>query len=471
MLRPSSAKRGSARTCPFRHDGCFSVKFLTYLRIITIGCSFLPAACASYTALPLPTRPGLADNLSGLRHTGVANGEPLSISAVARLALENNPDLVAIRSQHGVAQAQLLQAGLAPNPTVTGAILPLAAGFGSTQAWNAGISEDIKSLITLSTRRDSARQNAHQVDAQIVWQEWQTIGQARLLAVDIIQGERMLRLAIEIRDLLAERTLRSQQALANGNAIIATVAPDLAALQGAQITVDDAQRQLLSRRHQLNALLGLTPEAVVPLAPSPDLPPLDPRSVMQMLPSLPTRRPDLIALQLGYGAQDSRLRAAILAQFPNLTFGLTGGSDNSNVRNIGPQITLELPIFDRNQGNVAIERATRQQLHDEYAARLTAADGQVRAMLSEVKLLEEQLARSRRHLVDTSRIAAQAEAAFTAGDLDERGYVDLVTARFTKEQEIVNIEQLLLEQRVAIATLIGAGMPQVAIPPAAGLRA
>jgi outer membrane protein TolC len=401
-----------------------------------------------------------------LRHEGAAYEAPLTVAAVARLALENNPDLVAMRAQHGVAQAQLLQAGLPPNPTVTGAFLPLAAGVGTTQAWNVGISQDIKSLITLSDRRESARQGARQVDAQIIWQEWQTIGQARLLAVDLIEGERLLRLLTSNRDLLAGRNLRSQRALASGNVMIATVAPDLAALQSAQTMVDDAQRQLLTRRHQLNALLGLSPDVVVPFAPTPDLPPLDPDSVAQMLPSLPTRRPDLVALQLGYGAQDAKLRAAILAQFPNLSFGLVTGSDNSNVRTIGPQITLELPVFDRNQGNIAIERATRQQLHDEYAARLAAADGQVRAMLTEINQLEQQLDRARHDLVGISRIAAQAEAAFAAGNIDERGYVDFVSARFTKEEEIVNIEQLLLEQRVAIATLIGAGMSPIAIPPA-----
>ena len=48
---------------------------------------------------------------------------------------------------------------------------------------------------------------------------------------------------------------------------------------------------------------------------------------------------------------------------------------------------MELPVFNHNQGNIAIETATRQQLHDEYAARLTAADGQVRAMLAEIDLL------------------------------------------------------------------------------------
>ena len=110
------------------------------------------------------------------------------------------------------------------------------------------------------------------------------------------------------------------------------------------------------------------------------------------------RRPDLVALQLGYRAQNAKLRTAILSRFPNLMFGVTGGSDNANVRNFGPQITLELPIFNQNQGNIAIETATRQQLHDEYAARLTAAFGQVRAMMAEIELLSRQLEAVRRDL-------------------------------------------------------------------------
>jgi hypothetical protein len=55
-------------------------------------------------------------------------------------------------------------------------------------------------------------------------------------------------------------------------------------------------------------------------------------------------------------------------------------------------------------------------------------------------------------------------AAFSAGNLDERSYVDLVAARLTKEQEVITIEQSLLDQQLAIATLIGDGMPAIAIP-------
>ena len=123
--------------------------------------------------------------------------------------------------------------------------------------------------------------------------------------------------------------------------------------------------------------LGLAPEVMLTLNPAPDVPPWNPDAVMAELPVLAKHRPDLVALQLGYRTQNARLRAAILSRFPNLTIGVTGGSDNSNVRNFGPQVTLELPIFNQNQGNIAIETATRQQLHDEYTARLTAAVGQV----------------------------------------------------------------------------------------------
>jgi outer membrane protein TolC len=453
-------------TCQHGDDADATATRRMSLRPLVSAAIFLAlAACAEPGALPLPARPELADSLTALHHDEVNVAELLTISEVALLAVQNNPDLRAARAQHGVAQAQLLQAGLLPNPQVTGAALPLVAGPGTTMAWNAGISEDIRSLITLSSRRRAAKDSAGQVDAQLLWQEWQVIGQARLLSVDLIEGERSLALLKYNRDLLASRYDKSQRAVASGNETLTVATPDLAALQTITAQINDLQRLQLSRRHQLNALLGLAPDVVVPLRGTPDLPPWDADSVTQALPTLAERRPDLVALQLGYRAQNAKLRTAILSQFPNLMFGVTGGSDNSNVRNFGPQVSLELPIFSQNQGNIAIERATRQQLHDEYAARLTAAVGQVRAMMAEIDLQSRQLTSVRHDLAVTLHAAAQAEAAFKAGNLDERSYVDLVSARLTKEQEIVSTEQSLLEQEVAIATLVGAGMPPILLPP------
>jgi outer membrane protein TolC len=235
--------------------------------------------------------------------------------------------------------------------------------------------------------------------------------------------------------------------------------------------LDDLQRQQETRRRDLNVLLGLSPLATLPLSDSVDLPVVDATAVEQALPSLADRRPDLVALQLGYRSQEEKVRGAILAQFPMLSLGITGGHDNTDVRTLGPQITIDLPLFNRNQGNIAVERATRQQLHDEFTARLTTAKAEVQSLLADMALLRNQLTSKQPQLTELEQTAARAQSAYQAGDLDERTYVDVLSARNAKQQEILAIEQILLEQQIAVATLIGAGMPPVTIGAQGATRA
>jgi outer membrane protein TolC len=367
-----------------------------------------------------------------------------------------------------VAQAQVLQAGLLPNPQISGNITPVLAGPGITPAWTAGLTEDIRALVTLSARRAGARAKAAQVNADLLWQEWQVIGKARLLAVQLAEGHRLEVLLARSRDLLAGRYARARQALAAGNATLMTLAPDLAALQAVQVRIAGLARLQQTRQHDLDALLGLEPDVAIPLQP-PVMPPfIDAAEVRRALPGLPQRRPDLIALQLGYRAQEAAVRAAILGQFPALLIGLTGGSDVSDVRTIGPQVTLDLPIFNRNQGAIALQRATRAQLRAEFTARLAAADGQVAAALADVALVRAQIARVRGQVDRTARVAREAEAAFSAGNIDERSYVDIVITRLDAEEQLIALQQAELELEVALATEIGAGMPSVALAAPAG---
>jgi outer membrane protein TolC len=425
----------------------------------------LLAGCASYSPLPLAPAPRLAPSVDRLAHDQPLPPGPLTVAQVTALVVQNNPDLRAVRAQHGVAQAQLIQAGVLPNPLLNLAVLPLLAGVGTTTAWSAGLNFNFGALVTYRTHKEAAQKTVQQVDANILWHEWLLAGEARLLAVDLIEGQRSVAVLTRSRDLLAVRGQRLETALAAGNVTLADAAPYLAARQTAQTLLDDTQRRLLAQRHQLNALLGLAPEAVVPLAATVDLPPLDPAAIARDLPNLAHRRPDLVALQLGYAAQDAKLRTALLSQFPALTLGAQASSDNANVRNGGPTASLGLPIFDRNQGGVAIEQATRVQLHEEYTARLTAAVGDVRARLSEIAATERQLAQVRADLPIAEQRAARAEVALRTHDIDQRTYVDLVNARLVRAAQIVSLEQILLEQQVAIATVVGAGLPSIQPPP------
>jgi outer membrane protein TolC len=430
------------------------------LAMVALG---LIGGCATYAPLPLNKGAALADRAGDLNHEAHPLPPQLGMDDVALLALRNNPDLVAARTQRGLAQAQILAAGIAPNPSLSGSYGFVLGGPGTTAALAAGLSQDLKSLITLSSKRTAAGHAARAIDGRLLWQEWQTIAKARLLAVDLVEGEKQRRVleqnAAQLQDLLS----RNRDALAHGDTTLTALVPDLSAAASARKQLDDLQRQQETRRRDLNVLLGLSPMASLPLSDRLDLPVVDPAAVQQAVPGLADRRPDLVALQLGYQSQEDKVRGAILAQFPMLSLGIAGGHDNTNVRTLGPQITIDLPIFDRNQGNIAVETATRQQLHDEFTARLTTAKAEVQSLLADMALLQDQLLSKQPQLAELEQAVARAQSAYGAGDLDERTYVDVLSARNAKQQEILGIEQTLMEQQIAVATLIGAGMPPVTI--------
>lgn len=439
-----------------------SMSLLAHARsIAAFALALLLAGCQSYRPLPLDPKPALAERLSDLRYGpgSLDPSRPLSIDDVAFLAVENNPDLRAARMARGIAEAQILQAGLLPNPQLTGEVGFLLGGPGTATAWMAALGLDVKALVTLSATRQAAGFEAAKVDADLLWQEWQVIAKARLLVIDTIEQQKLRALLAEERGLFADRYARAKRAVDQGNLPLSALAPDLVALSDVEKLIADFDRQAAARRQELAALLGMSPDLTLPLAPEIALAPVDPAAVAGLLPELGERRPDLVALRLGYAAQEERLRGAILAQFPNLVLGGFAARDTTNIRSGGPSITIDLPIFNRNQGNIAIEGATRQKLHLEYANRLAAAAGEVRALLATQTLLAGQLAEAQARLPEAEDVAGHADAAFRAGNLDERGYVELATTVIAQRQNIVALQQQLLEQQVAMATLTGAGLP------------
>jgi len=416
--------------------------------------------CSSYSPLPLERHAEGKASVEELRHDAPLPAA-LGIEDVALLALQNNPELQVARAQHGVAQAQLRTAGILPNPSLGASYAFLLGGPGTANALSASLTQDIRSIVLISNRRDTARAAASSVDAGVVWQEWQTLAKARLLATDVVEGARQIALLNDATELLHARLERSRRSLADGDTTLATQVPDLVAAADLRRQRDDLVRLQNGRRRDLAAFLGLTPQAPLMLRDRIELAPLDLDAVRQALPGLADRRPDLVALQLGYRAQEERVRGAILAQFPLFSLGVAGGRDTSEIRTLGPQITLDLPIFDRNQGNIAIERATRQQLHDEFSARLFAARSEALALLADQAVLRDQYRDRTAQLAEMEAAAARADAALRAGNLDERGWVDLLSARNSKQLEIVAMEQNLLDQQVVISMLVGAGMPPI----------
>ena len=120
------------------------------------------SACTTYHAAPLAIVPPLHSQLSALRHirpdgSAICTDAPLSLPDVAALAVLNDPDLIAARAQHDVAGAELLSAGLPPDPSISGGFGALLGGPGSVPSIAAGLTQDVGALITYKASRQAAK--------------------------------------------------------------------------------------------------------------------------------------------------------------------------------------------------------------------------------------------------------------------------------------------------------------------------
>ncbi|OJU90489.1 MAG: hypothetical protein BGO13_05905 [Burkholderiales bacterium 66-5] len=451
------------------------MRVVTSKRIFFIAIWLLVlSGCASYQAKPLPGGENLARSVADIRIDrdlialpqlkahAFAEGGVLDMDGVAVLAVVNNPDLKLARADARIAHAQAFAAGLLPDPTLSlTRDFPQNGGPGSSSAFNANLGFDLNALLRHPSDSKAAELDARKTDLNLLWQEWQVVARARALYIRQVQDRRLMQVLQDNRALFADRYQRTQTALDRSLLTLDAVTPQLSALQDTQRQIHELERQINTDSHDLNALLGVAPEVQLPLGDALALPPLDEAAVLAALSQLPARRPDLMALQSGYGAEDARYRAAILGQFPTFTVGFTRARDTSHVYTNGFGISLSLPIFNGNRGNIAIEQATRDKLHEDYQGRLNAASSDVHRLLDEQRINLRQLQETEQGLKRLMQAAAQWQRAFEMRQIDALAYANLQASVLAKQIEKINLEQAILLQRVALQTLLGGELPQV----------
>jgi outer membrane protein TolC len=438
------------------------------LRPILLTAFVALAGCATFHPLPLAsgrgprrvediTVPAQSMPTPVLRAYPFDPANGLDATEVAMLAVANDPQLKVERDKAGVAHAQAYAAGLLPDPQLNYEHDRPAANSpeGTTTAYTAGLTFDLGNLITRSARVKSARAGAREVDLNLLWSEWQTIAQARTLFDRVhFLRERVARLERE-RAALAPLQAAITRALHSGDLTYDVAGAGLNAASDAANQLGDAQRQLHQAEHDLHDLLGL--DASVPLHLTGPAFAVDANEseVQRALADMAARRPDLLALQAGYRAQDENLRAAILAQFPAISVGFVKARDNSNISSNGLSISLSLPLFDGNRGNIAIEGATRQQLHDQYSARLLTDRNDVQQLMQDLQSDRALHATLAAHAAQLAQARDAAETNYAAGRLDWPTYLAIRANSLAADTALLTLEQDAHETAIALDALVG----------------
>jgi outer membrane protein TolC len=355
-----------------------------------------------------------------------------------------------------VSQAQAYAAGLLPEPQVSySRDYPTGNQPDTTVAFTEGLSLDLGNLVTRSARVAAARAGEREVDLNLLWSEWQAIADARTLFDRVYFQRRLVARLERERSALAPVQRAVTRALKSGDLTYQVAATGLNAASDVANQLADAKRQLGLAERDLHDLLGLDLAVSLDLAGAPFS--VDPGTgeVQRALADMTRRRPDLLALQAGYHSQNEKLREAILAQFPAITIGFNRARDNSNIRSTGFTIGLSLPLFDGNRGHIAIERATRQQLHDEYSARLLADRNDVQRLAADLASGRKQRAALVSHAKELAHAREAASTNYAAGRLDWPTYLAIRANSLAADTTLLKLKASTHETAIALDALVG----------------
>jgi outer membrane protein, heavy metal efflux system len=391
-----------------------------------------------------------------IRSVAFDDRDGLSPDEAAILAVLANPALRAVRDGRGLSAAQVLQAGILPNPSLSAeGEFPLHVP-GEVNGYTLDALWDVTSLITLAAKVDAAKSAAASVDLDIAWQEWQVAQAARLSAYRCLALEAQLAAAEKIATRQRENLKTINEAVEKNFKTQIEQAAAQAAVQEAEAAVLDIRADLRKEQLALNKSLGLAPETRIVLQENVPLPShLTLPPAADLLKGMEERRLDLVALRRGYDSQEAAVRAAVLAQFPKVEIGIHHTRDSGSFFTLGPLVTLDLPIFDRNQGNIALEQATRQKLYDEYANRVFEARSDIATALAEVDSCLGKLAHAEAALPILQEGARSFKEAFEAGHLDVLAYYGALNDLDKKTLDVLKLKQELMDLRVALEMASG----------------
>lgn len=416
-------------------------------RIALVTLAVMLTGCVMYAPKPLPEAPQWPHDIT-------STATPLTVDEVVGRALEHSPDIRRAERQLDIAAARQYADGLLPDPTLSFSTdRPGAEGF--VPAFMVGLSYEVSALVDRPAKKRAASAGFEKRRLALLWTKWQVANHAYALYVSnasIGRLEKQVEQSVTYQKVAAERM---QRALAR-----ADVTRDVA-MRAETAYRDNAQllgtlrQEHLKARQELDTLLELRPGTHLTLAAPPEPYELPQHAVDRALLELSQHRPDLLALRAGYTEQDERYRGALLAQFPRLDIGVTRGRDTSAIYTSGITVSVTLPLFNGNRGNIAVEKATRESLYQEYTQRLDDAYTAVDGINSELSLLDDQLRNARSMETALEASVNQARVAYGAGDMTLPVLVDLESRLLTQRIETAKLANSALQQQIELCTLIG----------------
>src|SRR5712672_2542964 len=320
------------------------------------------ALCFSW-ALFLVASPGRAQ-------TPASEQKTITLEELQQMALQNNPTFAQSAANIQAAEGRKKQAGLYPNPTAGYQGEQIRGGSFHRGEEGFFIQQDIVLGGKLGLNRKIFDQELKQAETEAEEQKLRVVTNVRMSYVQALAAQQTLELRHNLSK-LADDAVETSHQLANvGQADAPDVLESEVEAQQAQLAVTMAEQNQQRIWKALSAVVGNPRLPLMNLEGRlEDTPPVNPDELVE---KIINESPAVRIAELGVNRAEAALARAKREPIPDLQ--LRGGMQQngellSDGRSVGLQgfadVGVRIPIFNRNQGNIATAKADAERARRE----------------------------------------------------------------------------------------------------------
>lgn len=299
----------------------------------------------------------------------------LQLEDLEKMALASNPTMAQVQANLRVAAGLTKQAGLYPNPTVGYYGDEIRGGFDRGGKQGGFISQTIVTGGKLRAARRVAELQANQVETSGQIQRLRIVNNVRVLFYQVLAAQRLVEIRQNLANLTRDAVQTSYQLGNVGQADRPDILQAEVEQQQANVNLRIAQQSLQASWRMLAAVVGKPDLTVTRLEG--DLEAVPDLNYEEWLATTLRSSPEVKLAQQASAQAEASLSQARKAVIPD--FQVTGilvqnfspllETNPSRAIGVqgGAQIGVQLPIFNRNQGNVASARGEIESAKQELA--------------------------------------------------------------------------------------------------------
>lgn len=365
----------------------------------------------------------------------------LSLNEGKTVALVFNPDLRVARLRAGVAEATAEYAGLWDDPELSIDVLNITSSVPDPWVVGSALAFTIPVSGRLGVEKARAEAAMYAELERVAEAEWKVLK-------DVADG--WLSWSAQGHQLQQTETILKELESVIGSTSRLAEEGELPKTEAALFTIERASRQAERDRlrgeieeseQQLRSLMGLSPKASLRMVST-----LSAGAVTLGKGEPNEAHPTLARLRGEYEVAEQTLKREIKKQYPDITFGPQGESDEGQSR-IGFVGAIPLPVLNSNKGGIAEARAEREVARAVYETEIEKMVGRLAALRARLAAINNRRSTINKTLVPlVDRQVADAEQLLSLGEGGSLVLLESLLRSYQAKLQLVDIQ--LQEARV-----------------------